>query len=409
MMVMDKAGREVDVGGAVWVLYSALDRYVIDWTEVAHLPDFLVAGLRRYAVRLIRRGAPSCVYSFFRGTVCKLLLCPSAQRPVQSLPLQTFEELRELVGHDKAALQRFRKCYRHASALRLPGFDPDTADIMDTMVIGAHRAPTPLLGRNPPLTPQRVTALRDLLAEHGGKIDVERRVALSLSLQRGPNASPLALSRDDLSEDASGPEFGIPRHKKRLEHERAELHQLPVGTKLAADIRALMKRNAELAARMIWPDGTLGLPDGVALPLFIRSAPKPSHADVGCPVREYALHKSGDQVTQLIRAGAADLCLLGGLPIIDVTARIGRRTVATEAQRQGFPPEVIARLHDHRSTRNVPRYAAEGLEVLDQVERSFGDRIREICASYVTVAVGLAEGTGDVVLQLLRKSSFRSD
>ena len=407
-IVIDKANRPVDTSGEVWVLYEALKRYELDWTRVSALPEFVVHAAKRYAVHMIRRGAPVSVAAFFNGTICPLLRCASAQRPADRLTERTFHELRELVAHDKAALQRFRKFYLSSAESRLPGFDRESAYVMYAGPIGAHRAPDPALGRSAPLKKHDLDFIEEQLAAQWDSLSLDGRVALALSLQLCPNASPMALTRgSDLAERIDGPILHVPRHKKRLNHERAQLKPRPIGERLAEDIHELMDTNARLAAEMIWPDGTIGLPPGVALPIFMRREPKPSHAALDCPVREFALHRAGTEVSALIQRTVAVLCEAAGRPIIRMTARVGKRTVLTEAQRQGLPPEVVADIGDHTSIRHIPRYAAEGLEVIEHVQNAIGDRLAQLCGSYTPVAGRLSSDKAELLLGF-RESTFGS-
>src|SRR3954452_11485482 len=107
MIVKDKAGCNVDVGGDVWVFYDPHRRFTIDWTIVAGLPLFVTSAARSYAIKLLRSGAPSCVAAFFKASICPLLHCPSAQQPATALTELTFDELRRLVVRNKPALQRY--------------------------------------------------------------------------------------------------------------------------------------------------------------------------------------------------------------------------------------------------------------------------------------------------------------
>lgn len=406
MIVMDKAGREVDVGGERWVFYSAHERFTIDWTTVAELPAFIITAAKAYATKLLKSGAPSSVRDFVRGSIRPLLRCPSVQPGTTALDERTFDDLRRIIAHDKASLQRFRRFYRYSYNARLDGFDRASVRVMSSIKVGQHRAPSPLLGRNPPLQPDQSDFLLRGLEAYRDLLPLDGRVAVGLSLALGPNADPMALSRgDDLIEAEDGPKFGVVQHKKRHVHERFELRGLPIGVRLAEDIWALNERNFDRAATMAWPDGTIGLPAGVEVPLFMRRTPKPSHADRHCPVREYALHMTPTEISELIRDTVASICAHAGVETIHMTARTGRRTTFTEAQRAGLSPAAMAFIGGHRSLNHIGNYAAEGLGVLEHVERALGDRISEICAAFVSVAPALADGTQEIVLEL-RKATL---
>jgi len=406
MIVKDKAGCDVDVGGDVWVFYDPHRRFTVDWTIVADLPPFVTVAAKRYAIKLLRSGAPSCAAGFFRDSICPLLRCPSAQHPATALTELTFDELRRLVVRNKAALQRYRKFYRDSYKARMPGFDRASSRVMDSIPIGQHRPPAPLLGRNPPLKQEQVNFLHAQIAAHRDSLPLAGRVAVGLSLSLGPNADPMALARGgDLSGESDRPKFGVVQHKKRHPKARYVLRDLPIGPRLAADIRALDRHNAELAAAMVWPDGTIGIPPGVEVPLFMRRSPKPSHVGEDCPMREFALQMTPNEVSELIRDTVATICRLTDAEPIYMTARTGRRTVFTEAQRAGLPASAIAFIGGHRGIGYLGNYAAEGLAGLEHVERALGDRLAEICSAFVPVASAHAAAANEIVLKL-RKPVF---
>jgi len=407
MIVRSYSGHDVDVGGDVWTFYRGQKKYVVDWTTVGELPQFLVRAARSHAIYLLRTGAESSVMAFFRGSICPLLRCPSAQRPTEALTERVFDELRMLIPHDKANLQRFRKFYRRS--VRLPGFDLEASEVMDSIEVGQHRAPPADQGRNPPLNPEQTDFLRRQLALHRDLLPLDGRVAVGYSLALGPNADPMSLARGgDLSEGESGPTFGVPQHKKKHRRPRAELRYFPIDVPLAEDMRLLAKHNAEQASEMEWPDGTVGLPRGVAVPLFMLSRPKPSHAAADCPEREFALHMTAEEVSALIRATVLTLCSVAKADPIHMTARSGKRTLLTDGQRNGLPAAALAFAGGHQDDRHVNHYAAEGFAVLDHVERALGDRLVDLVASYSPVAPKLA-GTPDEITAMFRKTAAEAN
>ncbi|WFU23642.1 hypothetical protein QA649_37465 [Bradyrhizobium sp. CB1717] len=396
MIVRAKGGYDVDVSGDVWTLYKGAKQFIIDWTPTKDLPTHVVDAAKRYATRMVRTGAASCVRDFVNGSIKPLLECPSAQLP--ALTEAAFDELRALIPHDKASINRFRKFYR--CSVRLRGFDRDSSEVMDSVKIGAHRTASADQGRNPPLPSAQYEFLRRQLALHRAALPLDGRVALGYSLALGPNADPMSLARGaDLSNSHEGPKFGVAQHKKGHSKPRSELRGLPIDNHLACDMRLLAARNAELASAMVWPDGSIGLPDGVAVPLFMRSGPKPSHAAANCPERQYALHMTANEVSVLLRETVVALCRLVGADPIHMTARTGKRTVMTEAQRHGLPAEVIALIGGHQSTRHIGHYAAEGILVLDQVQRALGDRLVGLGESYVPVAPALEDSPDGIALK----------
>jgi hypothetical protein len=403
----DRAGRRVGVSadGSVWLLYAAELTYRLDWAALAALPDFVIRAGQAYAAKMIVQAAPITARDVVGLGLKGLLRCASVHKALDRLDESTFAEFR-LVVPTRLAAQHFRKFYRWAAVNEFEGFDVCAAEVMDGIEIGAARVPDPTTGRCPALSKQDQAWLIGAMNRAPASVlALNERNALEIALLIGPNPGPLGLVRDvDHVESGGRDELRIPRHKKGLPHERSGFRKLRVGRKLAERIRTLVAENTASAAAMHWPDGTVGRPPGVGLPLLMRKKPRPSQADTGCPTREYALHLKSSEVSALLDRAVKKLCVFDDRPVFRVCGRVLRRTVLQAMREDGESDAAVARAADHGDTSHVARYAGGGMLVVAHLDRKMGSCMAEICDPFETKRAIVSEGDAT---QLLRKTTFR--
>lgn len=397
--------RPVDVTADVWVVQSRKGTLRCDWNMLSDLPEYVRAPAREHMQDLITSQSFASIGAFFGRTLMYLQKCPSI-RSSGAIDETTFEELRTRLKGDKASLSRFRTFYSHAALDGWPGFDEGTAEVLESLVIGAHRAPHPTKGRHPALVEDESLWLKRAVAHSGQLLSAKEKLLIQTGLKYATNEEMLIfLTAASLREIAPG-DFVIdmPRHKKQLP--KFATVPRPATAKQAAWISRLIADNRAAAAATRWPDGTIGLPPNVILPLFMRPMPRPSQSFAAD--RAYALHHLQGEISALIGKTVERLVAADDQapPLARVVSRVLRRTRLTEVRQQGAPDPVVGGLADHAPlTFTMDRYAHGGGRIVPHLDRHIGPALADLCAPDQVAATSLRFVS--VTAEALRKRNAR--
>lgn len=371
-IIKDRQGKWVDAGGLVWLLNTPSGPQKIDWSLVK-LPGSIFEAAVDYSRVLVQNCSHHTVVNFY-WAARRLGRHPECILNAGGiLEAQFFiSGARGTMG--ASDLQALRSFYGWAVENAKKGFS-------ESVVRQIHKVkmPTPpdrisYPGGTPDGRPldasERICVLEDLHSAPGSCLTRSQRTAVLLCATFGCNSFQWTLIRDADCVPASA---GTPalihlqRHKKSdTWRGQAKVRQIEEPA-IAVAVEGLLADNRARAARMRWPAGLVGVPAGVAIPLFMRASPIEAYADPQSDMHEFALHMSPRHFRNLVRQA---VCVLfaefGSFP-----PRRWRRTLATVLLNAGHPPEAIAEMFDHQSGTSyvTGTYASGGPRVVEHLDR----------------------------------------
>lgn len=402
--LFDKARRPVRIVGRTWQVFGAHGHLHLDWSLVDPLPEYVRTAGHDFVRRLVQTQSHASVASMFEVLV-KLGDCASL-RSANRVSTAVFEELRVLLGRDHASLQRYRKFYYWAACCGYDGFDDDVADDLYDIVIGAVRTPNAMNGRNPPFTKEQFEWIEAALAAaKPDALEPNERMLLLIELILGSNPGPLAMLRatDLRREQVDGAVkwyLHVPRHKKRGEHERSDFR----ARHLSDGVAEAYLRHAEANARAMME---LGLPQDVAVPMFMRASPRKHFLADDCPVRSFAMHMTGQEIAATLQTAVDKLCDLEKRERFAAAPRRFRRTRLLFARLSGLNDTSVADIADHSSTRSLSNYAFTGYQIVQHLDALMGHVFAELRRAYDLAHDPCAGFVGRGYEVLFKARSFR--
>lgn len=366
-IVFDRLGLPVDVGGDVWSLNEPGTLLRLDWRQLS-LPTPVYDAGRAYERSLIATKANGTVKRMFdalrtlSGCEAKVL------RDDGTLGPEFQSELMNR-GCGRVVLQVLRGFYKWSVESGLAGFSLGVLNALYAARIGPAPFGEEVREGRPdrgPITQAHVDRLaRELQGRRGSQLQPDEKAAVVISMVFGPNSGPIALLRVN-DHDAAACTLMVPRHKKGLPP-RAEFRERRLDEVFVREVLEQAVTFArEVAEASVWPDGSVGLPPGVAVPLLPRRTPLREHAGSGSAMREYALHKSNWGVTRLVCEATKYLCPDLG----PVTPRRFRETLATDLLESGCSSAEVADILDHESGTGLVLqvYAAGGPRIVGHLD-----------------------------------------
>lgn len=384
--VKDVAGRDVDCSGPIWRLNTAGAPFVLDWHKLARLPESVRNAARTYAQYRIPLWAPPSLGGLFR--MYQLLArCPCFDGVFDGIvTMRAFEELRSDPRVSVPQLTRYRAWYRWAAILELPGFDPDVAGVLEAITIRKNSGNRPArkkgLEKGPLTDGERDELLNKTLDASDEELPLTERVAVLLSMGLGPNSGPLSLLQvGDYSVRTSGGTsyhlLQVPRHKKRLAKERAAFRPRQIERSWAKHLERLIELNRATANEVCGQQR----PEGVAIPIFMRSRPR---TDLQPAMREYLLHLTPREFSRLLQNAADRLGATSRLgEELRLNARRLRSTFATNLIADGKPKRVVADALDHLTTKTVDHYEFEDYRLAGSLDTGVGDAMQVVAEAFL--------------------------
>ncbi|WP_330705862.1 tyrosine-type recombinase/integrase [Novosphingobium resinovorum] len=372
-IVIDRAGRPVDVSGSVWRLNEPTGTITLNF-DLLHISDgSILDAFRNYIVFKIRTKSPAHVHNCFDA--CRLLLDTVAAQDAAEyntvLSYRAFSEALAVLGKaGKWRLHDGRHFYRWARRQRFEPFCPKVEKRMHSIVLGGNEKGHAVRSQDPDKGPIPTPVIADLMASLKamrleGTMPVKEQAAIVLAFATGSNSGQYASMRDEditpLVVDGVVTSYivNIPRHKKGDALSRAQFRRRKLNTFLGGIVWELVALNS----------ATPGYQDHASKPLFRRGAgPAPMRGNIE---PEWNLHLTSMGFLQLLRRGVGRLQVKGiNGKDLHATVRRFRYTHATRMKNNGASQEAIADALDHSDLQHVSVYWDVGSDIVEHLDRA---------------------------------------
>jgi len=372
-IVIDRAGRPVDVSGSIWRLNEPTRTLSLNFGLLQIGDGSILDAFRNYIVFKIRTKSPAHVDNCFDA--CRLLLDTAAAQEAAEhntvLSYRAFSEALAVLGKaGKWRLHDGRHFYRWARRQRFEPFCPKVEKRMRSIVLGGNekghavRSQDPDKGPIPtPVIAQLMASLKAVRLE--GSMPVKEQAAIVLAFATGSNSGQYASMRDEdvtpLVADGVVTSYivKIPRHKKRDALSRTQFRRRKLNTFLGGIVYELVTANR----------ATEGYEDRASKPLF-RRGPGPA------PIRgnlepEWDLHLTSAGFTALLKR-AVDRLQVKDIDgrALHTNVRRFRYTHATRMKNNGASQEAIADALDHSDLQHVSVYWDVGSDIVEHLDRA---------------------------------------
>ena len=387
-VVIDRAGRPVDVSGSVWTTNNPTYSLRIDWGKV-HIPNRSVFfAVQEYMKHLIKNYSVGevnnnwfALFKVWRSSEFQSNCLNNYDISYGALS----EAMTLFSSHERYRFHFVRKWYIWCCSQGFEFFCPDVALQLSEIAIGGNAKGEAVLSANPdegPLSDSEVAILTNVLRADSS-LTIKDKVAIWLCLALGPNSGPLSLLREDdfeevVLEGASGPvwQIRIPRHKKGDPIERRQFRTRKLNAYIAGLVKALIEENRVTAPA--------GFYRSYSSALLRRDKPRRDIND-NSPLREFRYHYRSKEITQLVSNAVEELSVISprtGAPL-RATVRRFRYTYATRLVREGASFYVVADALDHTDLQNVRVYFDIKSDIVKKLDRTMAIELAPLSQAFL--------------------------
>lgn len=372
-------GVRFDASGMLWRLRTPTSNFSFDFDamrlEVFEAPRSLRAVILWYLANKAGDSAYNAFdrlrhfFDYFDGSI----------RVISSEHVLNYWD--SLAANRKWYLGSLASVFRHWQRLGYPGIDPNAVRLLDTMTIPGNSKGDAVLTMDPdegPFTDAERGAIIAALASACEKRTITREeyvlgLLLSALAPRPIQLSALKVCDLTVTKGTDGIEtytLRVPRAKQRDRGIRELFRVRP----LYEDIGRVVLDHANIIRGAF--DGVLDDPDEA--PMFLADEDTLDFAT------GFEFHASAEVIGARVRELFRKLDVKSertGRPIKVFATRF-RRTLGTNAAREGFSPLVIADLLDHSDTQNVGVYTEATPEIIERIDRAIALRMAPLAQAF---------------------------
>ena len=384
-VVIDRAGRPVDLAHSIWRLNSATSELRISWNGFPKAAALLLPAAAKYIVHLIKTRSPShCSATFYQIRLFARFFVEFEQRHGWSREIlrSAFSEYRaaRAAAGTEHTLDRVRYWLFWATDNGHEGFSRELAFEISQFRFGGRPQGTAVLSEDPeegPLTEEEVVALLGALRSDRAiaLLTLQQRTALWLCFALGRNSANYCLLQEqDLATfmvdgvEATAYELKVPRIKKRTARERVEFRRAKITPELAQLIEQLIEENARLRP----------VPTESPKWLF-RRAIAHQHS-----IGEFRFSMRNRDFTPMIANAVLKLEITSGITgsPLKVTTRRLRYTYATRLVDEGISHRGLAEVLDHTDLQNILVYFNARSNIVRRIDAAIALRIAPLARAF---------------------------
>ncbi|NUB24266.1 tyrosine-type recombinase/integrase [Azospirillum brasilense] len=389
-VIINRAGRPIDVSGAVWKISDPTQPVKLDWGEIKIPSETVLTATIAYMKHLLRNfSVGSAINAWY--VLKRLWVSPAFQSACMAgevIPYRAISEaIEKFEAHQRYRLFWLRHWFNWCCDQGFESFSAEVAFQFNEVVIGGGSKGQAVQSADPeegPLVDTEIVALNNALraARMTGVLSLKEQVGLWLCIALGCNSGPLALLREDDFErisaaDAEGVVFQIrvPRHKKGDPVERTQFRVRKLTAEIGRLVDLLIAENRENSSQI---DGRCGRP------LLRREFPR-IDIDGDGTLGEYRYHHRTAEITPLVGAAVAKLNVLSprtGQPL-KVTARRLRYTFATRLVREGASPRVLADALDHTDLQHIRVYFDLKSDIVEKLDAAMALELGPVSQAFL--------------------------
>lgn len=387
-VVVDRAGRCVEVSGLVWVTNDPTQSCWIDWRK-AHISSApIYAATQDYMKHLIRSYSVGEIKNNW-GALYRVWRSRAFQTECRSggnISYKTLSEVRTLFSSHEAYRFHFvRKWYIWCCSQGYECFCPEVALQLGELVIGGNAKGEAVLSAAPdegPFSESEIVTLTNALRTASG-LTLKEQVAIWLCIALGANSGPLCLLREEDFEEisidgSSGPiyQLRVPRQKKGDPIERRQFRTRKVNAHIADLIKALISENRATAPVNFYKS------NGAAL--LRRDKPRRGVGD-NDPLSEYRYHFGSSDFLSLVSNAVKKLAIISPRTddYLNVSVRRFRYTYATRMVREGASAYVVADALDHTDLQNVRIYFDIKSDIVRKLDRTMALELAPLSQAFL--------------------------
>lgn len=380
-------GHEFDPCDLHWNWRGPLLSINLDFGWIAGAFPGLLRGAQQSLAFIAETQAENSLQNNFNVLQHFLRNCAPGSEPLSEISFVHLLNYRSSGRSGNGRLSSLGSFLRIWQALDLPGVNPEVFQLLDAWRLKGNEKGRAVSTMDPisgPLTDLEreaiLAALHDAFA--AASVTLGDYCLVLVAIMLGPRPAQLAaLKIGDLKHDEESGSFAltVPRGKQRHSPTRSAFTERPLTT----DVGRLLQRYAKSV------EVTIGrhLQDPNDAPLF------PSRNQRSSPPPGFEFHQSSNGLAQNLSELVNSLNARSERTGEAIRAGVTRfrRTLGTNAAKEGLGERIIAALLDHSDTQNAGVYAEASAEFIQHLDRAMATKLAPLAQAFSGLLVDSEE------------------